>query len=662
MESGTTVSVKDFSDWLAWIEQFPLVPGWQWTSKSWYRFSDRLARAGIAHCRDVYGNVLLGTHTMQRWFANIRNTTTRLVLHAHLDHPGAIVTHHLDDATTNGWHRYSAVVQGGLPARLIGRRMMLCDADGDFVEEVLIDTQRQGLKESWISFQTKSVVRLPGYLRGPHHNNLWMVRKDWFEGWGLDDHVGCAAILAYYVQHRPQDLLGLLTLDEEIGFSGLHAHRDVSIHFGIAIQDWPMLYSLEVTPEYPALAHFCGQGTSWRRSDRRGVLTDWLGVNPLDLTNGSCEASQWVRWGGRAACLVTPSEFAHNGRREQEWRAERVTVADVVSLQEQLAEGVRTFTRQDRVRSVIAPQSTIAHPDIRVHDHLQPLRKAAYQSGNYVDSLHKVLPTWNALHARFGLPAITFAQEDWDQWKKSLLSSEQWTKRIRACATECFHLVRQWCGDARSDPSVVDIHVFAGAPFNAANRSYGIALSMEKLKPHDLQRVLMHEMIHTLTNPLLQSLRVPSLMKSALGEGLACKATIDLLGISPARALGFSDADYARYAAEASMLATALWQWLSGDVWIIRRGRHTLVEPRHLSHPFVISRGETFPKYGYFLGFCCVEECLATRTASINDWLKTITVDMFERFLNQKRKAHDEKENRHMALLGVTSPLYADAG
>ena len=173
MESGTALHLKNFSDWLAWVEQFPFVPGWHWTPKSWGVFNLQLTKIGIIHCRDSYGNVLLGAQTPHEWFTKLKGGDIRLVLQAHLDHPGAVATYLLDGDAINGYQRYNAMVQGGLRSHLKGKRFFLFDHNGDFVEEVLIDAQTQGFKASCVSFRTKKEFHLPGYLRGRRRAWLW---------------------------------------------------------------------------------------------------------------------------------------------------------------------------------------------------------------------------------------------------------------------------------------------------------------------------------------------------------------------------------------------------------------------------------------------------------------------------------------------------------
>lgn len=615
MESRTTLSLKPFSDWLNWLEQFPLISGWQWTSKSWNAFSKKLTQKHIPHCRNAYGNVLLGAKTTSEWFSKIKRKEVSLILQAHLDHPGAIVM------SLIGHRRYSAKVQGRLHAHLKGKRFFLYDRGGIFAEEVLIDAQAEGFKERWISFRAKSKISLPGYLRGPHQNSPGVFKEGFLEGWGMDDHAGCAAILSYFSQNSPENILGVLTLDEEIGFLGMNAFLRESKKAGLSIQEWPLLLSLEVTPEYPEIGFICGQGPRWRSADKRGSLIHPAKCHSLALKKGICEAGQWVRWGGNAACLAVPSEFTHNGIKEGEWRAERIAVSDIALLQKKMTEGIKLPRHHDRG----LPKS----PKIRIYDHLQPLREAAKQASNYVNCLQEVLPLWNELHSRFNLPAVKFAQEDWSRWRNCLLASKPWKIRLSKIAKECVQKVEQWCQDKQNIPEEIAIHLFASAPFNASSQSYGIGLSVEKLKEEDLRRVLIHEMTHLWTVPLLHFLNISEVMKTALEEGLACKATMDILNISCTQSLGFSEAQYLHYEENSLLLASYFKQWLHGDFFSIRKGRHEIIENKEIPHPFLVSSGGTFPKYGYFIGLKFVNE---------QGWLHTISSEIFEDFLCQMQK------------------------
>lgn len=639
MGSGTAVSLKTWSEWLLWIERFPIVPGWRWTPNAWETFRTPLSQNGIPHCLDAYGNILLGARTPQEWFSRLHQGDIRTVLQAHLDHPGAVAVRSWDEG-----RRYNARVQGGLAKRLKGKRLFLHDADAKPVEGVLITTETEGFNERWITFKTDSEFPLPGYLRGPHQNSRRIFREGFVEGWGLDDHAGCATLLSHFSRRRDSGVFGLLTLDEETGGGGILAHLREAEKFGLSIQEYPLLLSLEVTPEYPELGFICSRGPRWRSADRNGKLTA-AGEDPLALTKGVCEAGIWSRRGGCSACLAIPSEFSHNGRHENEWRAERVAFADVKRWEEMLETGMDV---------IYCENAATSHPPLRIFDHLEPLREAARAAADYVEAAQKVLPAWNGLHARFRLPAIRFAREEWPLWRETLLTSERWKKQIVENTQSCIDEIRRWLLIPRDAAREMPVHLFAGAPFNASNQSYGIALSVEKLREGDLNRILVHEITHWLTNPLLHRLSLPPVLKTALSEGIACKTTMDLLGLNPAQALDFREADFRRYEENAPLLAANLLRWLSGDLFSLREGRHEILEERIPPHPFLISRGGAFPKYGYFIGLQFVLARTGEKKEPIDEWLDKITGENFEEFLGlMQKELYEEKEIQNCRDLGV---------
>ncbi len=645
--SGDAVGLHE---WLAWIESFPFVSGWQWTAVSRQRFFDRLRRANIAACLDAYGNVLLGADCVDAWYARLR-TTARCCLHAHLDHPGAVVAKTI--AANDNATRYSARVQGGIAQQLVGRRFALSDAHGRFVADVVVDHQTTGLSERWISFLCERPFDSPAYLRGPDNNPAHLQGASWQEGWGLDDHVGCATLLDWFAGYATTtDVLGVLTLDEEIGAFGLRHLERAGTTQQLPIAQWPLLLSVEVTAAYPALDFLCGAGPRWRSADRDGALdaafVQWIAARTkttaLALTHGICEAGLWTRAGGRGACIVVPCRFAHNGLQEQEWRAEQVDRHDLVALQSLFAETIAAWkprrSRGKRAQKKTTPTPVAPAPEII--NHLSLLHDAANDAPDFISALQRVLPAWHQLHAAWGLPLVKITHAEWPAWRSVLLASRPWDERLRPIVTRWASKIQRWCGAAvRADP--VQVHLFAGAPFNGCNRRGHIALSIEQLPQTNLARLLVHELTHWWLAPHLRARNFRPAIATAINEGLACLATIELLGLTEAEALGLSSSAYDHLCSAEPQLQLYFSQWLEGDLFVVQRGRHTTVTCQTPPHPFSASESVAWRKFGYFLGLRAVRDVFDRHDRNWAQWLDTVATDVVEQQF--QHRANDPVEN-----------------
>lgn len=635
-------------DWLDFVESFPIVPRWRWTNQSWGRWKAQCDRHQIPCCRDGYGNILLGAETVETFHQKVRQKSPPFLLQAHLDHPGAVVASRIDDFQGHG--RYSAVIQGGLSKRVLGAVFQLYDVEGRPVGEVMADKKTEGIREQWVTFKTSQRFEMPGYLCSPR-KNTFADSEQWVEGWGSDNHVGCAVLLHYLSQNKDGSVLGILTLDEEIGAFGLQYFFDSLKR--VPLSNIPLLLSLEVTREYPEAEFLCGRGARWRSADRGGDLDpsflSWLkGVGekePLSLQGGVCEAGIWSRLGGRGACLVISSQFAHNGLAENEWRAERVWKEDVIDLAKKLEQCVRrippSFQQTEGETTRHAPAT------IQIHDHLAVLRTQALESKDYLSALKKVMPPWHALHQRLHIPLVKFSHRQWPYWREQILSSEKWSQAIQQEAPLCFKMVQKWVGaEAHRTPEAA-LHLLMGAPFNASHLAAGIAFSADKLEEEDLRRILIHEFTHWWIGPVLLKKGFRPLLTTTLNEGLAGIVSRELLGISAAQAVGLSEAEYRKYLEEEDFLKERFLDWWAGKVFEVKRGRHEIVAVKQLPHPFVISKGGDWKKFGYFLGF---QFALARRRRRKNwiDWLNNITEEDFFSFLKQPRRGYAQNP-RHLS-------------
>ena len=588
-------------EWIHWIERFAIIPGWKWEEQVACIWKDTLRAKNVEHVFDRYGNILLGAQNVQEWKQKAIQKSS-LILQAHLDHPGGQVFKRIGEF--QGDHRYVALLRGGLGSNQRGKIYRLVTGEGNSMDSVVIDAQTGGLHEQWVSFRTKHLFPSTPYLCPPKKNDL-PASFEIIEGWGLDNHIGAANLLTFFGDNQKNDILGILTLDEEVGGAGLHHLIQEFRKDAVDLSSLPYLLCCETIAEDRKQNFFCGNGISWRLSDARSSFQNALtsfGVKQIQrkgikTTRGVCEASIWEQEGGRAACLVTPIQYFHNGLFEGEWRAERAHRKDVGDLVESTRQMCREWKRTPTKK--IPKQKKVAN--VKIIDHLKELQLLLSPGMGYLEALQKLLPVWNAIHQENRLPLVKFSQQEWGDMKILLNKEYPWRKKLQKRNENCFAKAEKWLSGYGLQKKVPDLHIFLGAPFNACNLHSGIGLSAEKIESHDLDRILIHESVHWLASARIASRSLRSPVSTLLHEGLACLATVEVLGVSEWQAIGFTQFEYQRCLEHSSLLKSYLLKWLKGDLFSIKLERHEIVESDHPPHPFTIQGGKGWRKYGYFL-------------------------------------------------------------
>ena len=466
-----------------------------------------------------------------------------------------------------------------------------------------------------------------------------MTENGFIVGWGLDNHAGCALVLTTLETNKTKKLLGLLTVDEETGCGGL---RRVLRRLK-SMPEWQSshpaaLVSVETTREYPDVGFMCGQGARWRTEDAHAKmdetmmdrLKDVSAFPAVSLKQGGCEAGLWTTEGGRAVCLTLPCLYYHNGARVNEWRAEEVARTDVEHAINELGvviEKLPLWLREANSCVTTEPEkeSSISAL-VEIHDPIAAIRKSALDSLDYLTCLKTVLPAWNDLNQSYGIKPIKFPQDLWPQVREKLIKTEIVAQHVLQKVELCAQKTYAWLGIQPDTVKPIPVHLLSSADFNAANRTQGVCLSLDQLHPDELDRVLIHEMVHWLTADVLKDLCLRPLLSSLISEGLACLATIEILGIPPELALGLTKASFEKYGANEKHLKSIFQDNLQGHVWDITQARHEVVKPKAVVSPYQVTKEKEWMKYGYYLGVRFLETIkVEQRLTTPCLWLKTVT-------------------------------------
>lgn len=288
------------------------------------------AENGLSARRDRFGNV----HIELRG----RPGERPVVLAAHLDHPGFVITRGL------GQGRYQATFQGGVPAVFFRRGLPVRLMPGS-VKAILEKSLGEGR-----GFQVKvkgdrKVSVVPRFA-------VWdlpdfQLRKDRIVGRACDDLIGAASVLETLISLNRKkarvNAIGLLSRAEEVGFHGALAVADEGL-----IPKNSLVISLETSRELPAVK--MGKGVIIRVGDRSSIFDSdasrflWEAALELQakdedfcfqralMSGGTCEATAFQEYGFQTGAVCVALGNYHNCASKNRIAAEFVNVKDVASM------------------------------------------------------------------------------------------------------------------------------------------------------------------------------------------------------------------------------------------------------------------------------------------------------------------------------------------
>lgn len=288
-----------------------------------------LTRAGVPHCFDPAGNLVVGAASATHYRRLVRQASReplRLLI-AHMDHPGFHGVRWISD------RRLAIRWYGGSPTRrLRGARVWLA-SDAGYVgtgELAAIRLHKSGHALATAEVRLRAPLAVPSAARGLF-GGLGFRAPVWQRGRKLytkaaDDLVGVFAVLHTAVARRRDrqaaPFLGLLTRGEEVGFTGALAHFELG---WLERARRPIVcVSLETSRTLPGA--IVGHGPVVRLGDRRTVF-DPHALKVLSdvaqavlpgrhqrriMDGGTCEATAATIYGLPAIGISVPLGNYHN--------------------------------------------------------------------------------------------------------------------------------------------------------------------------------------------------------------------------------------------------------------------------------------------------------------------------------------------------------------
>lgn len=269
---------------------------------------------------DSMGNLI----ALKRGSAEENETKRRVMLAAHMDEIGVMVTH-IDE---KGFIRFTTV-GSLLPYTLLGSQVRFGNGlyatfgmegkplavEKPDINKMFLDIGASSREEAEINVGDVAVFRSPFVEQG-----------DRLFGSSFDDRVGCAILIETFrqIDETPHDLFAVFTVQEEVGVRGA-----TTAAFGV---EPDLALALDVTPtgDFPEahrMAVSLGEGPAIKVMDRRmiahpGVRT-WLvrsaeayeipyQTEVLEFGSTDAAAIQMSRAGVPSGALSIPSRYIHS--------------------------------------------------------------------------------------------------------------------------------------------------------------------------------------------------------------------------------------------------------------------------------------------------------------------------------------------------------------
>lgn len=255
-------------------------------------------------------------------------------------------------------------------------------------------------------------------------------------------------------------------------------------------------------------------------------------------------------------------------------------------------------------------------------NHAKELSEKIMETGEYCEFLTRVAPHWNKLNSGHDVKPVYFSQQMYETLKNEISSLDKALVKldIKKRASLISEQVVNLVGNGRAISKELQITSFLKAGFNACNRSGNIALSLERIKLHDLDRILAHEITHWICDQLYQPTTFSNYVNSLLSEGTACFVSGVIAGVGPQAALGLTEKIINHYEGIEPDLKRNFMNIITGkSVRLVKTPQHTTLKKMSYEEPFIISDDNAHNKYGYFLGLKFVNVLINEHSYKISD-------------------------------------------
>lgn len=551
------------------------------------------------------GNIFLGEDSPEK----IKNN--KVCLQAHLDHPGGRLYYSEDKG-----YMYSKLYGHRTSRYLIGRSFgVFSPGISESLKQLAVEhCHSNGIDGVTLFFKADDAL-IKAYNSGElvvHYDGPPLLENDILANWNLDNILNAALVIYLLIHENYADkYYGLLTLNEEVGHSGLYEFLNIIFD--------KELYFISMDAIHSEIDSNNGFGI---RTKQNNVELDKLIPEEVmcqidekykaEIPFGACEGVTMVKENRPSMSLFVKINNFHNGIPFKKFGAEKISI----SLLKEYTDFVKTIANKIENALIDDPISANVKKsglelNISITNHSDHIKDIILGCDNYIDYLTKGLPELRNIFSIYGLDIPNLDSDSYYKYKKFLSDK----KIVPIDKSDLIEISEYLSGEIEKlfgikkdvflkDIDNIEIVRILLGNFNACNwfkPNRLIMLSDDKIADQELLRLITHELTHFMTAGIWRSMNMPHELAKYYDEGLAVYLSAKKFDIEIQKSLGFTNEVYDRYLDQKYTLEKWFSDFCKGNFYKIYKGNiHEYFIKNDVPHPFYANQSSV-SRYGYFL-------------------------------------------------------------
>lgn len=592
------------------LSSLHVVPYYKWTDERKLILSDIMGDTPYFITHD--GNIIIGTDAIE----SIQENT--LCLQAHIDHPGG--TLYYDEANKHFYASWHGVRHNNY---LIGRTVGIFGA-GNHTAIKAVEIQHcheneHGDVSIYFDYDDEVASLYESGTLLVHELQAPTVTDTHLINWNLDDLIHVAFIVTYILMHPEKAIVGILTVNEEVG------HKGIAELFGVMKEKQLSVINFDVIDEAINTGSDFGIRASQAQTDLLKFLPESLRIqvkeqmiSPID--RGICEGVSLVRNEIKSLSIFLKIENFHNAIPIKKILPERIAR---VTLEAYFQFSMNLIDQLERNPMIIQNSTKKSEQNglsIEYIDYSERIIDIIRESSTYADYLANGLPAIQKIFIELNIEPPNLSQSQFMDLKtqiemtnipvidesKVIILANQVVERVASL----FHCSLE---SLVSQVNTIKVRSLILGKFNACNnagKERWMLFSLDQIKATEVERILVHEMVHYISAPLWQSKSITSRERLMLEEGLAVCLSSEICGIELYESLGFSEVQCISYQENYYELQRQLYDYIAYNHCKTHRGKkHRYFMRSKVNNPFY-ANVSYYPRYGYFIAANEIKKCI----------------------------------------------------
>lgn len=580
------------------LSRLHVIPHYKWGHDEKEFLNDILK--GIPYFITNGGNIFLGEDSIDK----IKEK--KIIFQAHLDHPGGRLFFDFKNK-----HMYTVFHGVRTEQYLIGRKFGVYNVGNEEALDIIeVEFCHENSNDSVTLYFKFNNELVSNYKSGElivHFPADVNVGDRMLSNWNLDNLINAALIIECITNNQNPDMYGILTMNEEVGHLGIYEVIDICKNKNLFC-----LTSDTISSNIETKCIFGIRSNQDNIDLTNYIPNDMKSILGKDIFNkvpyGICEGVTLIKNLIPTISLFIKINNFHNGLPYRQFSAESIDIYDldkyisfVSNLLKELNNSVIYFEKEDKKHEL----------NIQVADYSKEILSNIRKCENYSEYLSEGLPKLREIFTKHNLKIPSLTNDDFIYIKESFqeaklvnihnINIKDLAEKVISELSEIFKVDVE---SIKKDISTIRIKTFILCNFNACNavsKERNIFLSLDKLNSEVLERVLVHELVHYLSEKLWMRFGMSLKKRIYHEEGLAVYITAKVFNLKLYESLNFEEEVFKEYMDKKIYLQKMFSDYLNNNLYKLRIGnKHSYFVRKEVINPFYASE-EKYPRYGYFL-------------------------------------------------------------